>query len=219
MAALLLAGCGSAPPVVPGPLYVPPAPPPLYVERPVNGAIFQPHMTQSTLFSSDRRPQAIGDTLKVDIAESLQASQKSSTDTGRDNKVSVKGPGKSEKSGGLFESLMNANASASSNDSFKGSGTTEASSGFNAHLAVTVINVLPNGHLLVAGERKMGLNGGVSVLRFSGVVDPHDIRPGNIVNSRDVANASLESGGSGDVSDAASRSWLQRVLSRSMAIW
>lgn len=59
-------------------------------------------------------------------------------------------------------------------------------------MAVTVINVLPNGHLLVAGERSMGLNGGVSTLRFSGIVNPRDIGPGNVVASADVVNANLE---------------------------
>ena len=71
----------------------------------------------------------------------------------------------------------------------------------------------------MAGERSMGLNGGVSTLRFSGIVNPRDIGPGNVVASADVVNANLESVAQGDVSDAASRSWLQRVLARSLSIW
>ena len=84
---------------------------------------------------------------------------------------------------------------------------------------MTVINVLPNGNLLVAGERSMGLNGGVSTLRFSGIVNPRDIGPGNVVASRDVVNASLENAARGDIAEATSRSWLQRVLARSLSIW
>lgn len=218
--AAALGGCASSPPsIVQGPLTVPPAPAPQYLERPINGSIFQVGMTAGTLYSGERRPKAIGDTLKVDIGEHLQASQRQSGDTSRDNKASVKGPGTSSKTGGLVESILNANASASSSDSFKGSGLSEASSTFTANLVVTVINVLPNGHLVVAGERSTALNGGVNTLRFSGVVNPGDIKAGNLVASRDVASVKLESAGSGDVSDAATRNWLQRVLTRTLSIW
>ena len=65
----------------------------------------------------------------------------------------------------------------------------------------------------------MGLNKGVNTLRFSGIVNPRDIRPGTVGASRDVVNASLESVAQGDVSEASSRSWLQRVLARSLSIW
>ncbi len=216
----LLAGCAlSPPPLVQGPLQVAPLQQPLYIERPSNGAIYQAHMSQGSLFSGEKRPQAIGDRLKVNISESLQAKQQLATDTSRDNKLAVKGPGTSGNKSGFLESLLNANASASGSDSYKGSGKTDLQTSFEAQLAVTVINVLSNGHLVVAGERRTGLNGDAQTLRFSGVVDPRDIRPGNTVSSADVANATLESAGQGDVSDAASRSWLQRVMARSLAIW
>lgn len=215
----LLQGCASAPPsIVSGPLNVPPTQPPMYIERPLNGAIFQPGMNAGTLFSNERRPQSVGDTLKVDISESLKASQKVSTDTSRDNKVAVKGPGHS-KVGGIVGGIVNADASASGSDSYKGDGSTEAVTSFDAKMTVSVINVMPNGHLLVAGQRSIGLNGGVNTLRFSGIVDPKDLRAGNVVASRDVADARLESVGAGDVSEAASRNWIQRVLTRSMSIW
>ena len=84
---------------------------------------------------------------------------------------------------------------------------------------VAAVAIRPNGNLLVAGERNVGLNKGVNALRFSGIVNPRDIRPGNVVASRDVVNASLESVAQGDVSEASSRSWLQRVLARSLSIW
>lgn len=217
--ALLLGACAAPAPLVQGPVLARPAPQPLYLERPSNGAIYQPHMAAGSLFSGERRPQAIGDTLKVDVSESFKAAQKQSTETGRDSKLAVKGPGAGRKSSGLLESLWNADASASGSDEFKGGGSTESSSSFNAQIAVSVINVMPNGHLLVAGERSTRLNGGATTLRFSGLVDPRDIQPGNVVSSAQVVNAMLESVAQGDVSEAASRNWVQRVLARSLAVW
>jgi flagellar L-ring protein precursor FlgH len=176
-------------------------------------------MQHVSLFSGERRPRQIGDRLKVDISENLRASQKLATDTSRDNKVAVKGPGTTEQTGGFFNALLNLDASASGSDAYKGAGQTENSSSFTAQLAASVINVLPNGHLVVAGERSMAFNGGVNTLRFSGVVDPQDIKPGNVVSSSDVVNARLEMAGRGDVSEAASRNWLQRVLTQSLSVW
>jgi len=221
MTALLLAACAGGPPagLVQGPLLAPPAPPPAYLERVANGAIYQAHMSAASLFSSEKKPRQIGDSLKVNIAESLRASQKLATDTSRDNKLAVKGPGGADKNGGLLAALLNADATASGSDAYKGAGQSENSASFNAQLAAAVINVLPNGHLVVAGERSMAFNGGISTLRFSGVVDPRDIRPGNVVASSDVVNARLEVAGSGEVSEAGQRSWLQRALTRSLAVW
>ncbi|UXH79211.1 flagellar basal body L-ring protein FlgH [Roseateles amylovorans] len=219
LASLMLAACASAPtPTVPGPMVVTPPQAPMYLERPNNGAIYQASMATTSLFSGERRPSAIGDTMKVDIDDSIKARQKQTTDTSRDNKLSVKGPG-GRSSVGIVDRLLNADASAAGSDSFKGSGTTETENSFVTQVAVSVINVMPNGHLLVAGERNVGLNKGVSTLRFSGIVNPRDIRPGNVVSSRDVVNASLESVAQGDVSEASSRTWLQRVLARSLSIW
>lgn len=214
-----LAGCAATPPsLVTLPVVAAPAPSPMFLEQPSNGAIYQAHMGHTMLFSGERRPRAIGDTMKIDIAEHIRATQKQTGETSRDSKVSSKGPG-GARAGTALAPLINVDATASGSDAFKGSGQAETDNSFNAQLAVTVINVLPNGHLLVAGERSMGLHGSVSTLRFSGVVNPRDIGPGNLVSSRDVVNANLENVARGDVSDASSRTWLQRVLARSLSIW
>ncbi|MCE4554722.1 flagellar basal body L-ring protein FlgH [Roseateles cellulosilyticus] len=215
----VLAACSSVPPsLVNVPVVAKPPTTPMFLEQPANGAIFQAHMANSALFSGERRPRAIGDTMKVDIAESLRATQKQTGETSRESKLASKGPG-GAKPGTALASLINVDATASGSDSFKGSGNAETANSFNAQLAVTVINVLPNGHLLVAGERSIGLAGGVTTLRFSGIVDPHDIGAGNVVASKDVVNANLESVARGDVSEANSRTWLQRVLARTLSIW
>jgi flagellar L-ring protein precursor FlgH len=204
--------------VVQGPLTAPPVPRPTNLERVNTGSIFQPGMATVSLFSSDRKPRYVGDTLKIDISESLSATSKVNTDTSRDSKLASKGPG--AKAGlGIFSSIMNLDATASGSNSFKGDGTTENASKFTGQLAASVINVLPNGNLVVAGDRAISLNGGVSVLRFSGIVNPRDIRAGNIVASSDAVNARLEVAGRGEVSDAASRSWIQRVLADSLSFW
>ncbi|WP_431260950.1 flagellar basal body L-ring protein FlgH [Roseateles chitinivorans] len=214
----LLSACASNEALVQGPVQGMPAPDGAYVERVNNGAIYQPGMAAASLFTTERRARQVGDSLKVAISESLSATQKSRTDTSRDNKLAVKGPGGSSNVG-IVDRLLKADATASGSDSYKGSGDTEASGSLSGQMAVSVINVLPNGHLVVAGERSIAMNGGLQTLRFSGVVNPQDIRTGNQVQSADVVNARMEVAGKGEVSEAARRSWLQRVLTSSLAIW
>ena len=60
-------------------------------------------------------------------------------------------------------------------------GTTENSNDFSGTITAVVTGVLPNGHLLIAGEKQIGVNHNVDVLRFSGQVDPRMIQTGNVV--------------------------------------
>jgi flagellar L-ring protein precursor FlgH len=221
MLLLLLSACASAPPSSSAP-QVPfavtaMAPSPL-IERVNTGAIFQPGMTANSLFSGDRGPRRVGDTLKIEIAETLSASNKVKTDTTRNSSLSQKGPG-SNAGSGFLASVLNLEATASGSNAFKGSGQSENQSQFTGQLAVTVINVLPNGHLVVAGDRSIAHGGSSNLLRFSGIVNPKDIRAGNIVASADTVNARMELLGQGEVSEATSRSWVQKVLADSLAYW
>jgi flagellar L-ring protein precursor FlgH len=217
-----MVGCASQPEsVVQGPLYVQPANTPDYVERANTGSLFQPNTPAAFLFTGQKQPSRVGDTLKVEIAETLSASTKVSSDISRENKMAVKGPGNGHggSAGGMLKSLLNLDASANGSDSFKGKGDTDNTSNFTGKIAVSVINVLGNGYLVVAGQRTVAFNRGNMTLRFSGVVNPADIRSGNVVASSDVVNANMESIGEGESSDSASRTWLQRVLTKNLTVW
>ena len=72
--------------------------------------------------------------------------------------------------------------------------------------------VLPNGHLLIGGEKQIGVNNNVDVLRFSGQVDPRSIQPGNAVPSAAIANVRLEHRGRGAQAEAQAIGWLSRVF-------
>ena len=75
-----------------------------------------------------------------------------------------------------------------------------------------MVDVLPNGHLIVSGEKQVGVNQNVDVLRFTGTVDPRSLRPGSMVASNQVANVRVESRGRGQGSEAQSIGWLSRFF-------
>lgn len=192
---------------------------PANIERINPGSLFRPGQTSAALFTGRRKPSAVGDILKVDISESINGSNALTTDNSRSNAMSTKGPGVKGVGSGIIRSLLNLDASAEGSDSYKGKGKTTDVSSFTGQLTATVTNVLPNGNLVVAGERSVALNGGTRTLRFSGVVNPKDLTTGNVVASSNVANARLEVAGQGDVSEASSRNAEQRTQTNSLSIW
>lgn len=157
----------------------------------------------------DARARLPGDTLTVQIVERINASQKSSASIDRSADVSggvsafplLKAP--------LLDKLK---VGAESSNNFEGKGGTESANKFEGSITATVLEVLPNGHLVVAGEKQIGVNQNVDVLRFSGTVDPRQIRPGNVVASTQVANARIESRGRGAQGEALSIGWLGRFF-------
>lgn len=206
--ALLLAGCNATlfprvevadtAPVEPAP----PAP-----VRAANGAIFQLASYRPLL--EDHRARHVGDILVIRIEEKISASQSanSTVEKGGSLDASV-----SALPGIPAKAFARGTATASSSNTFEGKGSTDASNDFKGTITATVSRVLPNGHLVVTGEKQIGVNSNVDVLRFSGQVDPRSILPGNTVSSTQVANVRLEHRGRGAQAEAQVIGWLARVF-------
>ena len=109
-------------------------------------------------------------------------------------------------------SFNRAAATGNGSNTFAGKGSTDTSNDFSGTITATVTGVLPNGHLLIAGEKQIGVNQNVDVLRFSGQVDPRAIQPGNFVASAQIANVRIEHRGRGQAADAQGMGWLSRFF-------
>jgi flagellar L-ring protein precursor FlgH len=193
--ALLASGCGTVT-VPPVEMHV--APPQAAQAVPpaaaTTGAIFQAG-NHRPLFE-DRRARMVGDTLTVQIEETVSASQQSTTKFDRTGSISA---GVSSLPFGSARTLGRLATDANSALAGKADGKTDSANTFSGTITVLVQQVLPNGNLLVAGEKQIGVNQSVDVMRFSGVVNPVTIRAGNLVSSTQVAEARLEQRGRGDV--------------------
>lgn len=182
--------------------------PPVPAVAPVaNGSIFQA-ASYRPLFE-DHRARLVGDTITVQIVEKIAATQTSKSSIDRKGEVSA----------GIqalpllpAASLARLGASGSSANNFAGSGSTQNSNDFSGTITATVIEVLPNGHLIIAGEKQIGVNASVDVLRFSGQVDPRAIVPGNSVPSAAIANVRVEHRGQGAQAEAQRIGWLSRFF-------
>lgn len=220
LAATLLGACkNSPPPLVTGPTSVRPPYPVAGLESRTNGSLFQ-QGTYTGIFQDAPLAYKIGDKVKIEIAEASSGTSKSSTKLARSNSVATKGPGTNDENmNSLLRNLLNLDAQASGKDDFAGDGNTENSSSLKGKLAASVINVLPNGNLMVAGDRSIAFNGTVNTLRFSGVINPKDLKPGNRIASEDVMEARLEQVGHGLVADSTGKTWLQKLLTDSLLVW
>jgi flagellar L-ring protein FlgH len=208
LAAALCAGCSYMQPRVEisEPTQAMPAPPPM--APPANGAIFQ-GVSYRPLFE-DHRARLAGDTLVINIVEKVSASQKSTSKI--DKSSDITGGITALPGVNATKVLGRASVGANAANAFNGKGETENTNDFSGTITVTVRQVLPNGHLIVAGEKQIGVNANVDVLRFSGQVDPRAIQPGNSVASTQIANVRLEHRGRGAQADAQAVGWLQRVF-------
>jgi flagellar L-ring protein FlgH len=219
LASALFTGCISSPPLVTGPTAVRPPYSPAGLEHRTNGSLFQ-QTTYLGIYQDAPLAHKIGDKIKIEIAEASSGSNKSSTKLARSNSVATKGPGTTDENmNSLLRNLLNLDAEASGKDDFSGDGKTENSSSLKGKLAASVINVLPNGNLVVAGDRSIAFNGTLNTLRFSGVIDPRDLKTGNRIASEDVMEARLEQVGNGLVADSSGKSWLQKMLTDSLLVW
>ena len=207
LAATMLTGCGALSPKVDMPEQM--AARPQVQPQPVvnNGAIFQ--ATSYRPLFEDHRARLVGDTLTVQIVEKVTASQKSTSTV---DKTGALEAGITALPGINPNSFARASASGSSSNTFAGKGSTESSNNFSGTITATVIDVLPNGHLVIAGEKQIGVNENVDVLRFSGQVDPRAIVSGNLVASAQIANVRIEPRGRGQQADAQGIGWLARFF-------
>jgi len=209
-AALLLPGCASLSPAPPVDI-LPTTPPVLTTTpraaAPVTGSLF--HQASYRPAFEDRRARMVGDTVTIQIVENVTASQKSSSTVDRNAEISAG-----------ISALPFVNKTftdktalgADSSNTFAGKGGTESANTFAGSITAAVIDILPNGHLVVAGEKQIGVNQNVDILRFSGTVDPRTLQPGSIVNSTQVANVRVESRGRGAQNEAQVMGWLARFF-------
>jgi flagellar L-ring protein precursor FlgH len=201
-ALLLLAGCATTPSSI---VKAPTAVRPMLVEagQPSEGAIYST-ASYRPMFE-DRRARHIGDILTISIVEKTAANKSGASTGNKSGSVNMAIPGPLQ--GRLGASLATSNSS-----KFADADTQTASNAFTGTIGVTVSEVLPNGNLIVVGEKQVAMDKGVEFIRFSGMVNPDTIQPGNTVSSTLVADARVEYRTSSQIDRAEMGSMLSRYF-------
>jgi flagellar L-ring protein precursor FlgH len=205
---ILLTGCVNKAPKPDSPYYAPIQPAQMQQPKPVNGSIYQAG-TSMDLYS-DGRAHRVGDIITVVLTERTQSSKSSSTDTDKSTNIGMGVPNVLGQDLTLLGNPLS--ASMNSTGGFEGEGSSDMSNSLDGNITVTVHQVMPNGAMLVRGEKWLTLNQGDEYIRVSGLVRPQDIGPDNSVESTRMADARITYSGTGATHDANVMGWLARFF-------
>jgi len=217
LAGILLLGCNSAPKR--DPEYAParPAAPPPAPQG--NGAIYQSGFQVS--WFEDMRARRVGDLLTIKLVERTDATKSAKTTVSRTNTSSITNPSILGASPQLrLPSMLPLSATKNlglgsnltSSTDFEGDGDSTQSNKLTGDITVTVMEVLPNGYMMVRGEKRIGINQGNEYIKISGVVRPADIDSTNTVLSTKMADPTIVYVGDGEIASANAMGWLAKFF-------
>jgi flagellar L-ring protein FlgH len=168
------------------------------IPQPTTGSIWTPQSPYSDL-ASDYKARNINDLIVIEVTESTTAAEDGLAKTARTYNAS---------SGisALFGNLGPNNAlqnlfSPNSSQTLNGQSQTSSDASLTTNVSGRVVDVLPNGFLVVEAERKMYMNNQYQTLVIHGVVRPNDIGSNNAVPSTSISNLEVELKGHGVISD------------------
>jgi len=221
-ALVVVSGCASTPPRQED--YRPTLPPAYTYAEPENGSIYQ--ASQDVRLFEDVKARRVGDVITVVLRESTSASKSAKTTADKDQSTEIASPtffGATPTFNlpGIIPLDSNRNNTLEQNlsatRSFEGEADSSQSNSLSGEITVTISDVLPNGNLVVRGEKWLTLNQGEEFIQISGIVRPQDISTGNTILSTQIADARIAYSGKGTLAESNQMGWLARFFNH--PIW
>ncbi|MEY4124915.1 MAG: Flagellar L-ring protein precursor [Pseudomonadota bacterium] len=181
--------------------------------KPATGAIYVGRQSDSWFGKS--KSFQVGDVITVLLNESSQASRTQNGTITRESKNDMVPTGLANWGKGLG-GFMNGIKMDGSSMSNKGTGAADQQATLTGSVAVSVVEVMPNGNLVLRGEKQLALTEGSEIIQVAGIIRPDDVAPNNTVQSRRLANAQIAYRGSGDLANATKAGWGTSTL---LKIW
>ena len=211
--ALTLAACASPKQVEPDdPFYAPVIPEMPNESKASNGSLFQD--MQARDIYSDSKARQVGDIIVVSLNENTSANKGAKSEISKDTKVGMEAPnvlGKIPTWGGVPMGVDLASGS-----EFEGESKIRQNNTLDGTISVTVTQILPNGNLVVRGEKWITINTGDEYVRLTGIIRGDDIAADNTIDSNRVANARIQYSGTGSAHENQEAGWLARFFSSSL---
>ncbi|MBN1826843.1 MAG: flagellar basal body L-ring protein FlgH [Candidatus Eisenbacteria bacterium] len=173
------------------------------------GEIDPPRTVRQASLYADVKARSVGDIVTVAIVERASGSNSSKLSTRRNTQFQ----NNADEGTGILDFFPDFGMNAEFDRSHDGSGQLSREGRLTANMAATVTQVMPNGDLLIQGEREIGINDETEILSLSGVIRPEDIGAGNMVYSTDIANAQISYKGKGVVTSGSRPNIFVRLLS------
>ena len=181
--------------------------------KPATGAIYVGRQSDSWFGKS--KSFQVGDVITVLLNESSQASRTQNGTITRESKNDMVPSGLSSWGAGVGGWMKGIKMDGSSMSN-KGTGAADQQATLTGSVAVSVVEVMPNGNLVLRGEKQLALTEGSEIIQVAGIIRPDDVAPNNTVQSRRLANAQIAYRGSGDLANATKAGWGTSAL---LKIW
>jgi len=182
---------------------------PIYIPDPASeGSLYSPRRTAAGMVS-DLKARNVGDIVTINVVESATASKNAATKTSRASGLEASWSGVLAKMTGDW---VGSDQKVNFANNFDGQGATSRTSQLSTYITVQVIQVLPNGYLVIQGNRQVRVNNENQIINVQGVIRTEDITSTNIILSTYVADAKIELIGEGAVSDKQRPGWMARIL-------
>ena len=204
--ASLLTGCNVMPPqaMTHSPQFEPVYPLKQVQASTATGAIYVGRQSDSW-FGKGRNFQ-VGDVITVLLNESTQAARSQVGSISRNSTNDMLSPGLAVL-GNKLGGVMKGTDFSKTDISNKGTGTADQTASLTGSVAVSVVEVMPNGNLVLRGEKQLALTEGSEIIQVAGIIRPDDVAPNNTVQSRRLANAQIAYRGKGDLANATRAGW------------
>lgn len=164
----------------------------------------------------DRRAHQVGDLLTVTIEIDNSAEMKNQSSSSREGSVegSIDAFFGASKwlPGGV--SVIDPSIAMGGGSQYAGSGSTKRNEKLTLRVAAVVVEVLPNGQLVIQGDQEVRVNFELRELQITGIVRPTDISRYNEIPYDRIANARISYGGRGQITNAQQPRWGQQVVDR-----
>jgi flagellar L-ring protein precursor FlgH len=164
----------------------------LLVTAPVSATSLWSDAAPTATMFADRKARMVGDTITILIEEETTAEHRAGTNTAKGTEVDM-GAG----SGPILKAITSAGANYS--DKYASSGTTTRSNSLTAKITAQVMEVKPNGNLVISGSQSIKINGEDQKITVTGTVRPDDIGPDNSILSTSLADAQIKVDGKGAI--------------------
>jgi flagellar L-ring protein precursor FlgH len=179
------------------------------------GSLWRSQSDSAFLFT-DLKAFRVNDLLTVRIVEESKASREATTKTGRTSTISASMKALFGAEQAIANKLTNFDPKAvidtSTKNDFDGSGKTSRKDDFTATITTRVVDVLPNGNLVIEGYRETVVNNEVQWIALRGTVRQRDVQPNNTVLSTLISDVQIEYTGVGVISEKQRPGWASRIL-------
>lgn len=165
---------------------------------------------------ADRTASEIGDILMIQVEEETTANRSSTkqyaktTDTFKQALGTILIPGLVDTTNDAEKWTVDLPTTTYSGN---GGGTVTETTIMQSKIAVMVVDVLPNGNLVVEGARKIKATGEAQYLVVRGIVRADDVPSSNTIMSTQVLNANAELFNEGDIRKSQDKNWIKRIIS------